>query len=94
MTTFEIHFEKPTVAHSLVYLVFFQILFSIGLVVSFLLDLPITSPVLLLYWTTNFWHVFLIIAGIDLSEKYWGNDIIHFIGNFIIFLIFLSCFSI
>lgn len=93
MTGFAIHFEKPTVVHTLIYLIFSQLLFSLGLVVAFTSDLPLTSPILLLYWITNSWHIFLIIAGIDLSEKYWGNDIIHFIGNFIIFFIFLVCSS-
>lgn len=91
-TSFEIHFEKPTVVHSLMYLVFFQVLFSLGLVVAFLMDLPLSSPVLLLYWITNFWHVLLSILGYDVSEKYLGNDLIHFVGNFLIFLCFLYLF--
>ncbi len=89
MTTFAVHFEKPTVVNFLIYLVFSQLLFSIVLGVALLSDLPLTSPILILYWITNFWHIFLYILGIDLSEKYWGNDIIHFIGNFIIFMLVL-----
>lgn len=90
MTTFAIHFEKPTVVHFFIYSIYSQLLFFIGLVVAFTLDLPLTSPVLLLYWITNIWHISLILTGFDLSEKYLGNDLIHFIGNFIIFLFFYS----
>ena len=50
MTTFAVHFEKPTVVNFLIYLVFSQLLFSIGLGVAFLSDLPLTSPILILYW--------------------------------------------
>lgn len=89
MTTFSVHFEKPTVIHSLMYLTFFQLLFSIGLIVAHISNLSLTSPILILYWVTNFWHILLSLIGIDLSEEYWGNDIIHFVGNF---LIFMLCF--
>lgn len=91
-TSFDIHFEKPTVVHSLMYLVFSQVLFFVGLIVAFLMDLPLSSPVLLLYWITNFWHIFLSVLGYNVSEKYLGNDLLHFIGNFIIFLCFLYFF--
>ena len=91
-TSFDLHFEKPTVVHSLMYLVFSQILFFVGLIVAFLMDLPLSSPVLLLYWITNFWHIFLSVLGYNVSEKYLGNDLLHFIGNFIIFLCFLYFF--
>jgi len=91
-TSFDLHFEKPTVVHSLMYLVFSQVLFFVGLIVAFLMDLPLSSPVLLLYWITNFWHIFLSVLGYNVSEKYLGNDLLHFIGNFIIFLCFLYFF--
>lgn len=91
-TSFDLHFEKPTVVHSLIYLVFSQVLFFVGLIVAFLMDLPLSSPVLLLYWITNFWHIFLSVLGYNVSEKYLGNDLLHFIGNFIIFLCFLYFF--
>lgn len=93
MTTFAINFERPTVVHSLIYLVFSQILFSIGLLVAYSSNMSLNSPILLLYWITNFWHIFLSLLGIDLSDKYWGNDIIHFIGNFLIFMLFLFFWS-
>lgn len=89
MTTFAINLEKPTVVNLLIYLVLSQVFFSIGLLVAYLFNIPLTNPLLILYWATNFWHILLSSIGIDLSEKYWGNDILHFIGNFLIFMLSL-----
>lgn len=89
MKYLKLHFNEITILNTLVYLAISQALFSISLVVAYIQELSMLDPILMVYWAINSWHIFLNIIGINLSKKYWGNNLFHIVGNGIICAIYL-----
>jgi hypothetical protein len=81
MTTLGLHIEKPTLMHTLIYLVALNVFWSLILIIAPVLNIQLNNPIISIVAACFIWHTSCSIIGIEASVAYPKNIIFHLIGS-------------
>lgn len=86
MRTLGLHIEKPTLVHVLIYLLILNLFWSLILIITPLMNVHFTSPMVVIAGACFIWHTVCSLIGIEASVAYPKNIAFHLLGSIVTFI--------
>lgn len=86
MNSFGIHVEKPTLLHTLIYLLALNIFWSLILLFANYFNILLSNPLVVITGSCFVWHTLCSVLGIEVNIIYPKNILFHLLGSLITFI--------